>query len=833
MSLPRTSQCLKARLLENPAHLVLDFGVQGVRKEYHLFSQRLSYHSACDHCRKSKSKCKPGTRSGRCANCETTNLSCEYSGPSRKRGPAKGYIKSIFSQVDASAFGPSGRQSHSGPPASSSKDSSGSTVDPLVTGPTNQWQLQIIEEFTQRVSNNQSVTRLTDQDRQASSAFSVGSSMTDPRQPSSTAVNIAVSGDDGRSSKESDEDHGNLGSNPGPGDNALSSRGQLSTDDSHQGRFIAIVHDEVSDDSHRFVIMAMRVGSLFSEGAENLQSHKRRFGENVPLNRMQASSTLDMPSREVQEHLLNIHFTYTYACFPIVHPSEVMEKFRQCWNGSSEFNCSVEFRLILLAIFSLSARHSTRFSAARHETQGIMLWEAGNNYFNQAKEIINRTYDVSKPETCQALLLLATREFGVGAMAEAWLYTGMAIRMAQDLGMHRAADGWRRNGQSVFTSAQKWLRKRIWSSCVKLDRYISMYMGRPIMIHESDYDTELPEELADEEQDFWRPDPERPQAPHYKPVQGGVTSCCHADSRLCRIIARILDSLYLIQKTRSRSDRASRTTLNQDLETWQEHLPELLQLPDYEAISRAPPHVLILHLQYWTAVVLLHRPFIRFEADSKDPELPAPLTKCIEACDKISELVSAYRLNFSLETIPPFVSFEIFGAGIIRAAVVKMKPSDQQSAEELKCTIDFLSDIEIVWPSAAVCRRLLEQSKQIGPSEQTMHDGPDAAGNDAFHWQTDPRPFMSQLFDLPGTFERDQNFHELWSAAMNPVSPRSSPVLPWQNDSEMEDTQQNDNSDSGKGSRIVGELRHLSLSTDRSTMEAAELLSQLHRHPRA
>lgn len=179
-----------------------------------------------------------------------------------------------------------------------------------------------------------------------------------------------------------------------------------------------------------------------------------------------------------------------------------------------------------------------------------------------------------------------------------------------------------------------------------------------------------------------------------------------------------------------------------------------------------------------------------------------------------------------------------------------MKPSDQQSAEELKCTIDFLSDIEvsldpirvqdskiivgqIVWPSAAVCRRLLEQSKQIGPSEQTMHDGPDAAGNDAFHWQTDPRPFMSQLFDLPGTFERDQNFHELWSAAMNPVSPRSSPVLPWQNDSEMEDTQQNDNSDSGKGSRIVGELRHLSLSTDRSTMEAAELLSQLHRHPRA
>ena len=75
------------------------------------------------------------------------------------------------------------------------------------------------------------------------------------------------------------------------------------------------------------------------------------------------------------------------------------------------------------------------------------------------------------------------REIGIGAMAEAWTYTGMAIRMAQDLGLHRSADGWARAelGGRLFTDTELQERKRIWYGCVVMDKYVSTYIGKPFL----------------------------------------------------------------------------------------------------------------------------------------------------------------------------------------------------------------------------------------------------------------------------------------------------------------------------------------------------------------
>ncbi|KAF8224137.1 hypothetical protein L208DRAFT_497662 [Tricholoma matsutake] len=45
------------------------------------------------------------------------------------------------------------------------------------------------------------------------------------------------------------------------------------------------------------------------------------------------------------------------------------------------------------------------------------------------------------PSRNMQALLLGYRENGIGAMAQAWTYVDMAILIAQDLGMHRSADG--------------------------------------------------------------------------------------------------------------------------------------------------------------------------------------------------------------------------------------------------------------------------------------------------------------------------------------------------------------------------------------------------------
>lgn len=82
----------------------------------------------------------------------------------------------------------------------------------------------------------------------------------------------------------------------------------------------------------------------------------------------------------------------------------------------------------------------------------------------------------------------------LGAISQAWLYMGMAIRMATDLGMHRSADRWQRHGHILFTPSEKSSRKRIWHCAVILDRIMAFAMGRPMCIRERDYDTALPDQ---------------------------------------------------------------------------------------------------------------------------------------------------------------------------------------------------------------------------------------------------------------------------------------------------------------------------------------------------
>jgi hypothetical protein len=148
-------------------------------------------------------------------------------------------------------------------------------------------------------------------------------------------------------------------------------------------------------------------------------------------------------------------------------------------------------RLLLLAIFSVAARYTSTHDGDRPPSENTM-WPAGDTYLGEAKRLLDSSYSSSRPATCQALLLMGYREIGIGAMAQAWLYVGMAIRMAQDLGIHKSADRWTHSGSSLFTPVELQERRRIWYACVIMDKYLSSYIGRPLSIYERDFDTELP-----------------------------------------------------------------------------------------------------------------------------------------------------------------------------------------------------------------------------------------------------------------------------------------------------------------------------------------------------
>jgi hypothetical protein len=86
----------------------------------------------------------------------------------------------------------------------------------------------------------------------------------------------------------------------------------------------------------------------------------------------------------------------------------------------------------------------------------------------------------SKVPTVQALLLLSAQECGRGNRTQAWLYSGMAFRLIDDMGI--CIDGKRHADASSFTTEDIEIRNRLFWGCYFWDKLISLYFGRSPII---------------------------------------------------------------------------------------------------------------------------------------------------------------------------------------------------------------------------------------------------------------------------------------------------------------------------------------------------------------
>jgi hypothetical protein len=68
------------------------------------------------------------------------------------------------------------------------------------------------------------------------------------------------------------------------------------------------------------------------------------------------------------------------------------------------------------------------------------VYLCGELFGNKAKQIIVVLLAVPSYDLVASLLMLSWYEFGCNRDVGFWMYTGMAIRMAQDLGMHKDHD---------------------------------------------------------------------------------------------------------------------------------------------------------------------------------------------------------------------------------------------------------------------------------------------------------------------------------------------------------------------------------------------------------
>lgn len=74
--------------------------------------------------------------------------------------------------------------------------------------------------------------------------------------------------------------------------------------------------------------------------------------------------------------------------------------------------------------------------------------------------------------------------------ASHWI--GIAITLAQSIGMHRDSSTQSRNVNHTLVEDKQHLTCRLWWTCLIRDRWVSLAKGRPMRIHDEDCDAKLP-----------------------------------------------------------------------------------------------------------------------------------------------------------------------------------------------------------------------------------------------------------------------------------------------------------------------------------------------------
>ncbi|EIW59003.1 uncharacterized protein TRAVEDRAFT_123493 [Trametes versicolor FP-101664 SS1] len=460
-----------------------------------------------------------------------------------------------------------------------------------------------------------------------------------------------------------------------------------------------------------------------------------------------------LPNVPTQELLLDLYFTYVHPVLPIVHKQTFLDDFRNDTMYDSPYSGESEFldataslpsapsplsprkrhvsRLLLLVMFSLAARHSSHTAGLTPPEDG-MMWTADDEYMEDAMVILDRQYLVSRPSTCQALLLLGYREVGIGAMAQAWMHIGMAVRMAQDLGLHKSAEKWATVGHALFSCAELQERRRIWHGCVIMDKHVCTYIGRPVAISEHDFDTELPQDDDLEEMEYWRPhnintlpvisDLAGCPRDELPPAPGRVLSSFNELAKLSVILSQICQSIYAIKPSARRP--AELVRLDKMLKKWFLDLPEHLRFDPAAPKSPPPtPNILALHMQYWCTVLLLHRPLclfisshmlidIRACRDFSSPKYRQHYDLSVQAANHITLIASLYDDYYSPSCASVFLCYHIFTAATMHVATLRTYLNDPQACLGLQKCLEVLQRISVIWPGAWCTLELLRGAKE-------------------------------------------------------------------------------------------------------------------------
>ncbi|KAJ2082353.1 hypothetical protein H4R24_001658 [Coemansia sp. RSA 988] len=545
-----------------------------------------------------------------------------------------------------------------------------------------------------------------------------------------------------------------------------------------------------------------------------------------------------MPDIDEQIRLLSLYFRYVHPVFPILYKSYFI--------GRAFDREKKPILALMSAVFAAASTYKAREARDKDDLARVRIQMAV--HFQRAKLHLDEQYTQNTVASILTLLLMSVYEQGTMS-TRSWLYSGMAIRKAYDLGLHRGVGISRSKTPTLLSQTDTEIRQRAWWGCYIMDIMVSATLGRPTTIRDFTFDAPYPSDYGEDRDELlvhsstpadtlarftarlpeWVQQRARKVSPEdhgpgdaHRPAetgQGSGTTSAVADRmrdyaafaigesesegsevesgadgthsgrsssnrkrherkalgvyylELLHVLGHVLTEMYTckphrsyitrycVQDLHSRTDRL--ITLDHELRQWKASLPPALQYPVDDIIAMRPArcvYIALIHLVYYTAMILLHRPFISRLGDAaqspdqeniaqmnnedresgrgqfnegrgqQEPDTaagsPLPSHTICTVSAQIISLIGQAIVQDSRIFIMPFLTFILFTAGAMHLNNVIVAADSWIARRFLKRTLDAMSRLGAHWQVSYKCYTMLNtlvRANRIG-LEQIIDD---------------------------------------------------------------------------------------------------------------
>ncbi|KAJ5753596.1 uncharacterized protein N7511_007749 [Penicillium nucicola] len=379
-----------------------------------------------------------------------------------------------------------------------------------------------------------------------------------------------------------------------------------------------------------------------------------------------AAGVNDHVSDELEDHLTKLYFAWENPNIPLVDERTYYRekaRYRQMNQPSHRYS-----EVLNNAICAVGATLTSRYCPD--------LPECLVDFFaTRSKALLEVEMDSPTLSTVQSLGILSGVEALLTRDARGWLYSGMAMRLATDLGLHIDAAPFAERGLIDYDEAR--LRSSTFWGTYIHERMWSLYVGRPESIDHLDITVQLqfPGDPHTESSDMWCPYIDEGQQAKNWQAPALLNEVAQGTVHLCTKMAAIRKVLYSMPRGRQPDIKklyAFAVKARAELSLWASGLSESLSV-DINDIGIRLPHVLQLQydcthinllfadiakirrsMQFHAVRIIVDQPFafqLAGVTGLTEAQIAQSRDCCHDAACSITKLLQATRRHFSLRRV--------------------------------------------------------------------------------------------------------------------------------------------------------------------------------------